>query len=85
MKSWNEEVNELSSVTRSKQPRYTINAFLFAATVYHNWMERNSRRFIQVQKPLIEILKDIALQLHIVGQRHPNWPNELDRLIGYPS
>ncbi|XP_075098948.1 uncharacterized protein LOC142175847 [Nicotiana tabacum] len=67
VRSWNEELAWLANITRNKHPRTVIIAFIFAATVYHVWMERNSRRFQQLKKTTTERLKEIALQLHIVG------------------
>ncbi|XP_075101599.1 uncharacterized protein LOC142177038 [Nicotiana tabacum] len=85
VRSWNEELVWLANITRSKHPRASILAFIFSATVYHVWMERNSRSFQQLKRTSIDRLKEIALQLHIVGQRYSKWQNELDRLRGYPD
>lgn len=43
--SWEEEVMWLSKVVGNKSPKHNILGFLYAAFVYHTWMERNYRRF----------------------------------------
>ncbi|XP_060216818.1 uncharacterized protein LOC132644255 [Lycium barbarum] len=61
---WHSEVEWLGKKVRSKRPWNTILGFLFAATVYQVWMERNNRRFNKQKKTSESLIRDIALQLY---------------------
>ncbi|XP_060202354.1 uncharacterized protein LOC132630782 [Lycium barbarum] len=52
---------------RNSRPRAGILGFVFAAAVYHTWIERNNRRFQKCAKPSRQLLREIAVQIHIAG------------------
>lgn len=80
---WDSEVHWLSSL-RSARATTMILGFILAAVVYHFWIERNSRGFTQVAKDSTVRVKEIVLQLHIVGQRHTKWRSILEKLNNFP-
>ncbi|MCE2055398.1 hypothetical protein HAX54_042523, partial [Datura stramonium] len=82
--SWEEETNWLSKVVSNRNPDRNILGFLYAATVYHTWRERNQRRFKHIQKEPAMMVKEIAIELHLVGRKQYKWKGRLDTLIGYP-
>ncbi|XP_060206264.1 uncharacterized protein LOC132633869 [Lycium barbarum] len=81
---WHSEVEWLGKKVRSKRPWNVILGFLFTATVYHVCMERNNHRFNKQKKTFESLIRDIALQLHIVGQKHVRWALCLHRLNRFP-
>ncbi|XP_060183210.1 uncharacterized protein LOC132613180 [Lycium barbarum] len=58
---WHSEVEWLGKKVRSKRPWNAILGFLFAATIYQIWMERNNRRFNKQKKKSESLIRDIAL------------------------
>ncbi|XP_059288930.1 uncharacterized protein LOC132042397, partial [Lycium ferocissimum] len=70
---WHEEVAWISRRAHTSRPRAEIVSWLFAACIYHVWIERNARRFSHRRTPANNLLKDIGLQLHIRGQLKPKW------------
>ncbi|XP_075088197.1 uncharacterized protein LOC142170241 [Nicotiana tabacum] len=84
-KAWNEEVHWMSKGCRGSRARAHVLTWLFAATVYRIWSERNARRFHNERKENHHRVREISLQLHIRGQNYKNWRKILDRLNSYPS
>ncbi|XP_060202387.1 uncharacterized protein LOC132630805 [Lycium barbarum] len=82
--SWNEEVRWLSSLIRQTKAKTFMLGFLFAATVCVVWIERNNRRLNQLERRPQKIVREIVLQLHIVGQKHGKWTSILGRLNSFP-
>ncbi|XP_070034881.1 uncharacterized protein LOC142175204 [Nicotiana tabacum] len=67
---WESEIGWLSLKVNNMNPTGAILGFLFAAAVYHIWMERNLRRCQQTTTD--NRVKEITLQLQIAGQRRRN-------------
>ncbi|XP_060170497.1 uncharacterized protein LOC132601434 [Lycium barbarum] len=82
--SWSGEVQWLVATIRPSKPKTLVLGTLFAATVYHIWTKRNYRGFQQKQQTKHKILKEIALQQHIVGRCKPKWSQVLDSLNCFP-
>ncbi|XP_019256498.1 PREDICTED: uncharacterized protein LOC109234910 [Nicotiana attenuata] len=85
MSNWEEETDRLSRKTRNSRPRAQIVKFLYAATVYHLWSERNARRFQDKKKESQQILKEMTIQLHTRGQHFSKWRRVLESLNSYPK
>ncbi|XP_019254595.1 PREDICTED: uncharacterized protein LOC109233241 [Nicotiana attenuata] len=83
--SWELELKWLTKRTKSSRPRAQVITFLFAATVYYTWMERNNRRFQNQFVTYADRVREIALQLHIKGQNRSKWKAVLEQLNRYPS
>ncbi|KAK6785053.1 hypothetical protein RDI58_018508 [Solanum bulbocastanum] len=83
--SWEYEVKWMISRVKNSRPRAAILGFCFAAIIYSIWIERNNRWFNAKKGSTTQRLKEIAIQVHIEGQRHINWKPHLDQLIGYPN
>ncbi|XP_016499380.1 uncharacterized protein LOC107817991 [Nicotiana tabacum] len=66
--NWEDELKWLSANANNRNPRKTILGVVFAATVYHIWMERNDRRFQNQKREAKDRAKDITIQVHITGQ-----------------
>ncbi|XP_060181754.1 uncharacterized protein LOC132611336 [Lycium barbarum] len=66
--SWEDEVAWMAQRTTRRNPLYTALGITFAATVYHTWIERNTRRFQQQKRPKEEQVREIVLMLHTIGQ-----------------
>ncbi|XP_075097840.1 uncharacterized protein LOC142175160 [Nicotiana tabacum] len=81
--SWEEEIEWLKRRTANKT-RGEILIFLFTAMVYHVWAERNKRRFQGEIVASNQRIKDIAMELHIVGQRETKWHKVLEKLKNFP-
>ncbi|XP_019230598.1 PREDICTED: uncharacterized protein LOC109219231 [Nicotiana attenuata] len=62
---WQEEIEWMSTKTKSRNTKWKILGNAFAATVYHTWMERNLRRFQQTRKESRDRVREIVLHLHI--------------------
>ncbi|MCD7463604.1 hypothetical protein HAX54_050915 [Datura stramonium] len=71
-----EETNWLSKVVSNRNPERNILGFLYAATVYHTWRERNQRRFKHIQKEPAMMVKEIAIEVHLVGRKQYRWKEE---------
>lgn len=67
--TWDGEITWLSTQVSNSRPRKAILGYLFAATVYHIWVERNNHRFNKKAQDYKMIVREIVLQLHIVGQK----------------
>ncbi|XP_060200662.1 uncharacterized protein LOC132628929 [Lycium barbarum] len=67
---WNTEVQWMAKRVNNKNPKWTILGFVFTATVYHVWRERNARRFQQTSRSSMDRTREIALQIHIAGQQY---------------
>ncbi|XP_059288237.1 uncharacterized protein LOC132041551 [Lycium ferocissimum] len=48
---WEDEAAWMAQRTIRRNPLYTALGMTFAATVYHTWIERNTRRFQQQKRP----------------------------------
>ncbi|XP_019225856.1 PREDICTED: uncharacterized protein LOC109207404 [Nicotiana attenuata] len=83
--NWEEETEWISRKTRNSRPRAQILLFLYAATVYHLWSERNIRRFQDKKREGRQILKEIVIQLHTRGQQFSKWRRVLESLNSYPK
>lgn len=77
---WDTEVRWLFSQISNSRPIFMVLGFLFAAAVYHIWVERNYRRFKPIERESGDRLKEIVLQLHIVGQSNA----KLEQLNRFP-
>nr|XP_009788346.1 PREDICTED: uncharacterized protein LOC104236167 [Nicotiana sylvestris] len=80
-----QELKWLIKRTNNNRPRAQVLTFLFAATIYYTWMERNKRRFQNQCITYEEKVREIALQLHIKGQNMSKWKSMLEQLNRYPS
>ncbi|XP_019248423.1 PREDICTED: uncharacterized protein LOC109227679 [Nicotiana attenuata] len=67
-KTWSEEVSWMTKRCKGSKAKSQVLAWLFVATVYHVWIERNARRFQNEKRESHQRLKEISLQLHIRGQ-----------------
>lgn len=85
LKTLNEEVEWISKRTRGGRAKAEILGWLFAATIYHTWSERNARRFHNERRESGYRLREIVLQLHIRGQSYKNWRKILECLNNFPS
>ncbi|XP_016507454.1 uncharacterized protein LOC107825139 [Nicotiana tabacum] len=65
--------------------RKVLLGVIFAAVVYNIWMERNERRFQQQSKEAKDRAKEIALQVHVAGQKKPKWLPILQPFNSYPT
>ncbi|XP_019244438.1 PREDICTED: uncharacterized protein LOC109224307 [Nicotiana attenuata] len=83
--NWEEETEWISRKTGNNRPRAQILQFLYAATVYHLWSERNIRRFQDKKREGRQILKEIVIQLHTRGQQFSKWRRVLESLNSYPK
>ncbi|XP_016507467.2 uncharacterized protein LOC107825152 [Nicotiana tabacum] len=81
---WEEEVVWLKKRTKNGRPRNSILAFLFAAVVYHTWIERNMRRFQGQKTDTKKRIRDVVLQLHIKGQQKAKWKKILEGVNSFP-
>ncbi|XP_070007628.1 uncharacterized protein LOC142165365 [Nicotiana tabacum] len=66
-------------------PRKALLGVVFAAVIYNIWMERNDRRFQQLSREAKDRSKEIALQVHIAGQKKPKWSSILQSFNSYPT
>ncbi|XP_019248838.1 PREDICTED: uncharacterized protein LOC109228116 [Nicotiana attenuata] len=82
--SWNAETEWLEKRSSSRV-RAQLVRFLYAAVVYHVWVERNQRRFQDKKITSQQRIKFIILELHTRGQKEMKWQKELDKLNYYPS
>ncbi|XP_019230130.1 PREDICTED: uncharacterized protein LOC109211084 [Nicotiana attenuata] len=82
---WEEEVNWLIKNVNNRNPKRAILGVVFAAVMYNIGMERNNRRFQQCKKTVQDRAKDIAVQIHVTGQKELKWKPLLERLNNYPS
>lgn len=65
--NWEAEVKWLFATANNRNPRKTILGAVFAAVVYHIWMERNDRRFQNQKREAMDRAKDVTIQVHITG------------------
>ncbi|XP_019242157.1 PREDICTED: uncharacterized protein LOC109222241, partial [Nicotiana attenuata] len=59
---WEAEVQWLTANVNNRNPRKNVLRVVFAAVVYHIWMERNARRFHNQSKEIQDRAKEIVLQ-----------------------
>ncbi|KAK4354628.1 hypothetical protein RND71_026822 [Anisodus tanguticus] len=79
--TWTKEVEWLSKHVNNNMPRGSILGFVAADAIYHIWAERNARRFKSKATTNIQIVRDIALQLHIRGQYNCKWSGMLAKFM----
>nr|XP_016500436.1 PREDICTED: uncharacterized protein LOC107818881 [Nicotiana tabacum] len=84
IRNWEEEIEWAARRTNNSRARAGIIGFLFAASVYQIWSERNGRRFNNQQRESRQLIKEIILQLHAYGQRQSKWRQQLYCLNSYP-
>ncbi|XP_060194999.1 uncharacterized protein LOC132624199 [Lycium barbarum] len=68
IKAWDTKVQWLEKQVNHNRAIADILKFLFSATVYHVWNERNNRRFKVFNKESTRRLKEISIQLHIFNK-----------------
>ncbi|XP_070019425.1 uncharacterized protein [Nicotiana sylvestris] len=85
VESWEYEVQWLTTNVNKRNPRKTLLGVVFAAVVYHIWMERNERRFHNQRREVKDRTKDIVMQVHITGQKKCKWTPILSTLNSYPN
>nr|XP_016462545.1 PREDICTED: uncharacterized protein LOC107785694 [Nicotiana tabacum] len=78
IRSWEEEIEWTARRTNNSRARAGIIGFLFAASVYQIWPERNGRRFNNQRIASRQLIKEVILQLHAYGQRQSKWRQQLD-------
>ncbi|XP_009769734.1 uncharacterized protein [Nicotiana sylvestris] len=71
--NWKTELQWLIANVNNRNPRKTLPGVVFAAVVYNIWMKRNDRRFQQLSREAKDRAKEIALQVHIAGQKKLKW------------
>ncbi|XP_009599726.1 uncharacterized protein [Nicotiana tomentosiformis] len=85
IESWEKEVQWLTKRTNNGRPRAQVVIFLFAATIYYTWLERNMRRFQKQYTTYAGRIREIVLQLHIKGQQRSKWKTLLDQLNSFST
>lgn len=85
IKRWDKEVQWLTKRANNGRPRAQVMVFLFAATVYCTWLERNMRRFQKQHTTYARRVREIVLQMHIKGQQKSKWKISLEQLNRFPT
>ncbi|XP_016446187.1 uncharacterized protein LOC107771350 [Nicotiana tabacum] len=85
VENWEDEVQWLTTNVNNRNPRKTLLGVVFAAVVYHIWIERNERRFQNQRREVKDRAKDIVMQVHIKGQKKCKWTPILSTLNSYPN
>lgn len=62
---WDDEIAWLTHKANNRSSKGAVVGFVFATIVYHLWLERKDRRIQQISRRSYDIIKEIALQLHL--------------------
>ncbi|KAH0776404.1 hypothetical protein KY290_007815 [Solanum tuberosum] len=81
---WTAEVQWAGKYMKGRSSTTLVYKLAMASSVYHLWLERNSRIFIQKMQQTNTIVRYIIQEAHGRGSRYPKLANRLHAMNIYP-
>jgi len=82
--NWTSEINWAVHYMKGRSSKSLVYRMTMANTVYHLWLERNTKIFQQKQQSISYLTRHIIKEIHGRGIRYPRITTRLSTLNSYP-